>query len=129
VTETSGTAQIVVAEDDDDSRELICAVLEQRGFAVAAAPWASGAFDLAKSLKPDLLVLDLGLPDASGADTVRRFRDEEEFAEVPILLVSAETRGPALAEALAAGADSYVPKPFRPAALAEAVARLVEGAT
>jgi DNA-binding response OmpR family regulator len=123
--ETSKQRRIVVAEDDDDCRELIITVLESRGYAVDGAPWVSGAFDLARSLRPDLLILDLGLPDASGAEVIRRFRDEPEFAELPILLVSAEIRGPVMAEALAAGADSYVPKPFTAPALAEAVDRLL----
>jgi CheY-like chemotaxis protein len=121
----SERGHVVVAEDDADCRALICAVLEQRGLSVAGAPSAAEAEDLARSLRPDLLILDLGLPDATGAETVRRFRQDDEFSNTPILLVSAEVRGPVMAEAIAAGANGYVPKPFSPTVLLEAVDELL----
>jgi DNA-binding response OmpR family regulator len=116
----------VIAEDDHDIRELMRDVLARRGIEAAGASLLSQALELARECDPELLVVDLQLPDATGAEAVGAFRADPALKGLPILIVSAEVRGPALAEAMAAGADSYLPKPFTAAGLGGAVESLLK---
>jgi DNA-binding response OmpR family regulator len=121
----ASTPRVVIAEDDHDIRELMCDVLARHGIDASGASQLSEALKLAEAELPDVVVVDLHLPDASGAQAVAAFRAVPELDGLPILVVSAEVRGPALAEAMAAGANSYLPKPFSADGLAEAVVSLV----
>jgi DNA-binding response OmpR family regulator len=121
----SANPHVVIAEDDHDIRELMCDVLARHGINATGASQLAEALKLAEERPPDVLVVDLHLPDASGAQAVAAFRAVPELDGLPILVVSAEVRGPALAEAMAAGANSYLPKPFSSDGLAEAVVSLV----
>ena len=112
---------MVVVEDDSDTRELIGAVLERAGMAVGTAGSLADGLELARGCAPDVLVVDLGLPDAQGTEALEAIRADPALGEVPIVVVSAENDGRRLAEAMAAGAASYLAKPFSIDGVAEAV--------
>jgi two-component system KDP operon response regulator KdpE len=100
---------ILVIEDDTELRVVLRTMLESNQYRVVdAATGERGLID-ARSHRPDLIVTDLGLPDLDGATLIRRVR---AFSQVPILVLSARTTEAEKIQALDAGADDYVTKPF-----------------
>jgi two-component system KDP operon response regulator KdpE len=100
---------VLLVEDESQLRRFLRATLTARGFRLAEAETAAAAEIAATSQPPDLILLDLGLPDGDGIDLTRRLR---EWTQVPILVISARGREADKVLALDAGADDYVTKPF-----------------
>jgi len=100
---------VLLVEDDPQMRRFLRATLTARGFRLIEAETVSAAEIAATSQAPDLVLLDLGLPDGDGVDLARRLR---EWTQVPILVISARGREADKVHALDAGADDYVTKPF-----------------
>jgi DNA-binding response OmpR family regulator len=107
-------ATVVVCEDDDATRELLCDHLTADRYRALPAPSASDALRLCGYNHPDLMVLDLGLPDASGIDVLREIRGSgERFdPELPVLVLSGRASEADRLRGFEAGADDYLPKPF-----------------
>ena len=107
-------ATVVVCEDDDATRELLCDHLTADRYRALPAPSASDALRLCGYNHPDLMVLDLGLPDASGIDVLREIRGTgERFdPELPVLVLSGRTSEADRLRGFEAGADDYLVKPF-----------------
>jgi CheY-like chemotaxis protein len=122
----SEAKRILVAEDDDDTRELMRRTLERRGYEVTTASDGVEAFDLAVRLRPDLIITDIHMPAADGAHLVRRVRDTPELLATPIIITTGYGTGSATLT-LSQGADAYEPKPVDPASLLENVERLLSG--
>jgi two-component system KDP operon response regulator KdpE len=118
---TSG-AHLLLVEDDDAMRGSVAANLAAHGYRIAEAPDAGEALRRWDAERPDVILLDLGLPDADGASIIRRVRRE---ATTPILVLSARGEEPDKVAALEAGADDYVTKPFGLAELRARVAALL----
>ena len=106
---TEAMYQLLVVEDEPDIRQVLRVTLEANGYRVVEAATAARAEIEARSHKPDLLLVDLGLPDRDGLEVIRRIRS---FSTVPIVVLSARTLEQAKVEALDAGADDFVTKPF-----------------
>ena len=102
-------AHVLLVEDDAVARAAVALNLAGHGYVVAEAWDASGALRSWDASRPDLIVLDLGLPDLDGMAVIRRVRRE---AATPILVLSARGREADKIEALEAGADDYVTKPY-----------------
>jgi len=102
-------ARVLIVEDDPDIRAFLQASLHAEGLEVETAAGGDEALGRFQATKPDLIVLDLGLPDVDGVDVVRRVR---LAAATPILILSARTDERQKIEALDAGADDYLTKPF-----------------
>jgi two-component system, OmpR family, KDP operon response regulator KdpE len=100
---------ILIIEDEPAIRAVLRALLGSQGYRVAEADTALRAEIEARSHKPDLLLIDLGLPDADGLKVIRRVR---AWSQVPIVVLSARTMEEQKIAALDAGADDYVTKPF-----------------
>lgn len=100
---------VLVIEDEPQMRRFLRASLSSHGYRLLEADGAAEALRLASEHPPDLVLLDLGLPDADGIDTTRRLR---EWTRVPILVISARQREDDKVMALDAGADDYITKPF-----------------
>jgi CheY-like chemotaxis protein len=118
--------KILVAEDDEDQRELMRRTLARQGYDVTAASDGIEAYELALSLRPDLIITDVYMPAADGAHLVRRVRDTGELASTPILVTTGYGTGSA-ALTLSQGADAFEPKPVDPASLLSTVRRLLSG--
>ncbi|MBX3200453.1 MAG: response regulator [Labilithrix sp.] len=111
--ESLGSLVILIVEDDDDARELMQAVLEQRGATVAAAASVARAFELLGGTAPDVIVSDIAMPDEDGLTLARRLRalPADGGGLTPIIAVSAYAASSDRARALAAGFDRYLHKP------------------
>jgi two-component system KDP operon response regulator KdpE len=109
---------IVFVEDDAHIRKLVRGALEQEGFIVHEARTAREGMVEAGTRKPDLVILDLGLPDLDGKQVITDIRS---WSDVPIVILSARTQETEKVEALNAGADDYLTKPF---GVPELVARI-----
>jgi two-component system cell cycle response regulator DivK len=114
--------RILIVEDDESSLELAKRVVEDMGHAVLMASDGSQGLALARSERPDLLLLDLHMPGISGFDVARELRSDERLRAVPIIAISAGTSADR-AEAMAAGCDDYVSKPYQPEDLRAAIRR------
>jgi len=100
---------ILVVEDDPEVRGIILAALDAHGYASKVATTGKQAIALAAAESPDIVLLDLGLPDIDGVEVVRAIR---AWSEMPIIVVSARSEDADKIGALDAGADDYVCKPF-----------------
>ena len=106
---TEAMHQVLVIEDEPDIRHVLKVLLEAERYRVIEADTALRAEIEARSHKPDLLMVDLGLPDGDGLTVIRRVR---AWSPVPIVVLSARTMEEQKIAALDAGADDYVTKPF-----------------
>ncbi len=102
-------AQLLLVEDDAEIRRALIHALTELGHAVANVPTAMDAIQHIVSHRPDLVVLDLGLPDVDGLKLLGMLR---AVSDVPIVVATARDDEPAIVEALNKGADDYVVKPF-----------------
>lgn len=102
-------AQLLIVEDDDTIRTALSRALSERGHAVASETTASAALSAIESAEPDLVLLDLGLPDFDGQRMLQMLR---AVSTVPVIVATARDDDRALVTALDAGADDYVIKPF-----------------
>lgn len=110
--------QILVIDDEKQIHRFLGPALEAAGYVVARAESGAEGLRLAANRSPDLVLLDLGLPDLDGQEVLRRLR---AFSAVPVIVLSAREREAEKIAALDGGADDYVEKPF---ALGELLARL-----
>jgi two-component system KDP operon response regulator KdpE len=101
--------KVLLIEDEKQIRRFVRAALEEEGCQVIEAETMAQGLIEAGSRKPDLLVLDLGLPDGNGVDLIRDLRG---WSDVPILILSARSQENDKINALDAGADDYLTKPF-----------------
>jgi two-component system KDP operon response regulator KdpE len=121
-------ARILIVDDEPNILATVAPLVRARGYDVLSAMTGRGALEAADRDKPDLIILDLGLPDIEGAEVCRRIR---QSSGVPIVVLSARGAEGDKVNALDAGADDYVTKPFGPEELlarVRAALRRVESA-
>lgn len=102
-------AQVLIIEDDARIRPLVMRALSERGYAVSSAATGMQGLSMAVDLRPDLVILDLGLPDVDGTQVLSMLR---AVSDVPVIIASARDDDPSLVSCLDAGADDYVVKPY-----------------
>jgi DNA-binding response OmpR family regulator len=102
-------AQLLVVEDDAAIRSALSRALTERGHAVSSAPTAMQALRVVLDCPPDLVILDLGLPDLDGYEVLRMLR---AISKIPVVIATARDDEADIIRALDAGADDYVVKPF-----------------
>ncbi|HET7015368.1 MAG TPA: response regulator transcription factor [Streptosporangiaceae bacterium] len=102
-------AQLLVVEDDAAIRSALSRALTERGHAVSSTPNAMQALRLVLDCPPDLVILDLGLPDLDGYEVLRMLR---AISKIPVVIATARDDEADIVRALDAGADDYVVKPF-----------------
>ena len=112
----------LVIEDDQDIRELVRTVLTQAGFEVTVASSGHEGVLAAKTLNPDVITLDLGLPDIDGFEVSRQIR---EFSDAYIVMLTARADELDTLIGLESGADDYLTKPFRPRELRARIAAMM----
>lgn len=101
--------RILLVEDDLDIRSLIARALSEQGHDIETSANGIEGLDTALRTRPDLVLLDLGLPDVDGSDVLRMIRS---VSDVPIIVVSARGAEQSVIQTLDAGADDYLIKPF-----------------
>jgi DNA-binding response OmpR family regulator len=101
--------RILVVDDDEDIRRLLRTLLERAGYLVDEAPDGKAALRQFYASTPDLVILDVTMPELDGWGTLERIRD---LSDVPVIMLTARTAELERVRGLSAGADDYVPKPF-----------------
>src|SRR4030081_339549 len=104
--------KIVLIEDDSDLFALLKYNLDKEGFAVAGSQTGKGAIELFRRERPDLVILDIMLPDADGLDICKAIRNHPELAHVPVIFLTARVSETDRIVGLELGANDYVVKPF-----------------
>ena len=105
---------ILVVDDFDDTRLLLRTWLQKKGFRVVEAENGNRAIAAAESNRPDLIIMDVEMPELDGLEATRKIRELKGFAAVPILAVSAYGADQYRDHALAAGCNEYLSTPFEP---------------
>jgi two-component system KDP operon response regulator KdpE len=114
----AGTPTVLAVDDEQPILRLLEITLQAQGFKVISTKTGADGLVQAATARPDLVILDLGLPDAEGIDILRRIR---EWSTMPVIILSARSSEEDIVRCLSAGADDYLVKPFR---TAELVARV-----
>ncbi|WP_129717564.1 PleD family two-component system response regulator [Pedobacter sp. SYP-B3415] len=113
--------KVLVCDDDEAILDVTTLVLEDSGYEVTPVIESTQIYDVIRQVKPDLLLLDLWMPDLSGEDITRFVKSDAELQNIPIIIISASSEGRRIAEEIKA--DGFLPKPFDIDGLIEMVAR------
>ena len=110
----AGSGKILVVEDESDIRELVCLHLEKSGFETSGASDGQEAFRKIQKSRPDLILLDLMLPQMDGKELTQILKAREETKNIPIVMLTAKNEEVDRILGFELGADDYIPKPFSP---------------
>ncbi|WFP64947.1 MULTISPECIES: response regulator transcription factor [unclassified Mesorhizobium] len=116
---TSQNVSILVVDDEPPIRKLLRVGLGSQGYTVSEAPNAKAAIEFVQAERPDLILLDLGLPGMTGLELLGKWRNDG--LDIPVVILSSRTDEAGIVSALELGADDYVTKPF---GMNELVARI-----
>ncbi len=116
---------ILVVDDKAPIVDLVRFTLEDADVRVVEASDGAAALDLARRIKPDLVLLDVHMPRLDGLEVCRQLRREPDFAHTPIIMLTAAGQEADRSSGLSAGADEYLTKPFSPLALLALVEALL----
>ena len=105
--------RILVVEDNMDNYELVRYVLERAGYDVFLAVNGRDGVDAARAQKPDLILMDLGLPEMDGWNAIEKLKTDDETKNIPLYALTAHTLPHDRKRALKAGVDGYVAKPIQ----------------
>jgi CheY-like chemotaxis protein len=117
---------ILIVDDFDDTRLLLRTWLQKKGFRVVEAENGNRAVAAAKSDRPDLIIMDVEMPELDGLAATRQIRELTNFKEVPIVAVSAYGADQYRDHAIAAGCNEYVSTPFEPEELERIIRALIK---
>jgi len=109
--------KILVVEDDRDISELITYNLEREGYEIACLYDGGQAVDFVHKRKPELIILDLMLPEVDGIEICRTLKSDAATKHIPIVMLTAKSEEADVVVGLQMGADDYIPKPFSPKVL------------
>ena len=119
------TKRILVVEDQEDNRRILRDLLTSIGYGVIEAVTGSEGVRLAYAHRPDLILMDVQLPELDGLQATQRIKADPELRPIPLVVVTSYALSGDEAKALAAGADAYVTKPFSPRELLAKVRELL----
>jgi diguanylate cyclase (GGDEF)-like protein len=117
---------VLVADDEEVVRELVGVHLTNAGFEVLRVGDGEEALRMARTLRPDVVVLDVEMPDLDGYEVTRRLRKDARTRTIPVLLLTARSEGVDVVRGFEAGGDDYLRKPFSSEELAVRVGALLE---
>jgi len=118
--------RILVVDDEIYIVHILEFSLTMEGYSILTASDGEEALRVIDSERPDLVVLDIMMPKLDGYEVCRRLRQDEQFQELPVILLSAKGRPVDREAGLQAGADDYITKPFSPRKLLEKIRELLE---
>lgn len=119
--------QVLLAEDEPNIVESLCFLLGRAGFDVIVCDNGQTALNKAVTTRPDVMVLDVMLPEMDGFEVLRQIRSHEDASDVPILMLTAKGQREDRERAIATGADLFITKPFANAEVVSAVEALAAG--
>ncbi len=117
---------ILYIEDNPENRMLIRRVLQVEGYAVVEADTGKQGLAAAETLQPDLILIDINLPEMDGYEVTRRLKQVEHLREVPVVAMTANVMRGDREKTLAAGCDGYIQKPIDVDQLPVQIARFLE---
>jgi CheY-like chemotaxis protein len=117
---------VLVVEDEPDAAELFAEMMRVNGFHVVKTYSSTPAIDLIAQEKPDVVILDVMMPDISGLEVLRYMRREPELKHIPVIVVSAKSMPSDIRTGMEAGASVYLTKPVGYLELKQAVERLMK---
>jgi two-component system, OmpR family, alkaline phosphatase synthesis response regulator PhoP len=120
-----GSKKVLIIEDEKDILQLVKLYLEKEGFRTVTAVTGTEGLAQVKAEKPDLVVLDLMLPELDGLEVCKRLRSNRETALLPVIMLTAKAEESDTIVGLELGADDYVTKPFSPKTLVARVKALL----
>jgi CheY-like chemotaxis protein len=103
--------KVLIVEDDEMNRDMLSRRLERRGFSVAIAKDGRQGVEMARSEKPDLVLMDMSLPVMDGWSATRAIKADPELSKIPVIALTAHAMEGDREKALAAGCDEYDTKP------------------
>ena len=115
------TKKILVIDDEPAMHRLLQIILEGEGFIISGPVEGGGAAPALSGDKPDLIILDIMMPEVDGFDVLQILKDDEETRDIPVLILTARNRSMDMEKARRMGAVDYLTKPFQPAELLQAV--------
>jgi two-component system, OmpR family, response regulator MtrA len=124
----SAGSLVVVADDEEDILDLVTTIIERSGHEVLPVRDGAAALAAIRERRPDLVVLDIAMPEVDGLEVLRRLRSDPQTSELPVLLLSARAQEDDVRLAFATGANAYVKKPFSPGELSRRIDNLLGAA-
>lgn len=118
---------VLIIEDEEDAAELFAEMMRVSGFRVLKTSSSAPAITMLADEKPDLVILDIMMPDVSGLDVLRQMRGDPTLAHIPVVVVSAKGTPADIKTGMDAGASTYLTKPVGFLELKEAVSRALGG--
>ena len=109
--------RVLVVDDEEDLLELVSYNLQKEGYSVSCVSTGEDALNTARTMLPDLIVLDLWLPSVDGLDVCKQLKSDTRTQHVPIIMLTAKSTEADVVTGLELGADDYVTKPFSPRVL------------
>ena len=124
---TVAKKRVLAVDDNADIRDLIAFVLRRENYQVSTAPDGISGLEIIKETKPDLIILDVVMPEFSGYDVLEAVRSDKssKIRDIPVLMITSKSSTDDIDQALELGATSYIVKPFRPAKLVTQVKSLL----
>lgn len=116
---------ILIVEDDVLNMKLYCILLESQGFNVLQSDDGSDAIELSRQHKPDLIIMDIQLPDVPGTHYIKLLKQDNELKNIPILAATAYTMKGDKNHILESGCDAYISKPIDTINFIDAVNKLI----
>jgi DNA-binding NarL/FixJ family response regulator len=121
--------RLLLVDDEPGLREAVQAYLEDSGYAVRAASNAQEGWELLQTTLPDLVITDIMMPQVDGYQFLKQLRDDERFATLPVIFLTARGMTSDRIQGYKAGCDAYLPKPFDPDELVAIIENLLERRT
>ena len=107
-----GTKKLLIVEDDADTVEMLSLFFEEEGYRILSTAWGQDALKLCQELLPDLILLDIRLPDIDGFEVCRQLHNFFQTSHIPVICLTEKKEQADKIEGLEAGAIDYVTKPF-----------------
>ncbi len=117
---------ILVVEDNDDNRQLVIKVLSRRDYEVVGVVDGKEALERLSDVNPDLILMDINLPNMDGYEVTRRIHLQKDFAALPIVALTAHAMVGDKKKSLAAGCDAYISKPINVRTFPETIAAILK---
>ena len=117
---------ILVVEENDDNRQLVLKVLGCRGYTVVGVVDGEEALTRLTDVNPDLILMGINLPGMDGYEVTRRIHQQEKFANLPIVALTARAMDGDEEKSLAAGCDAYIAKPINARTFPDAIAAILK---
>ncbi|MCB0523870.1 MAG: response regulator transcription factor [Saprospiraceae bacterium] len=123
--ENTQSKKILIVDDEPDIIEFLQYNLKKEGFSVVSANDGNQAITVAEKEKPDLIILDIMMPEMDGVETCRLLRSRQEFASIPVAFLTARDEDFSQIAALDVGGDDYITKPIKPRVLISRIQALL----